>query len=206
MKTRLIEHPLIHTRLTTLRAAETSTAEFRATLHDIGRLMCFEVCRDLPTRERLVTTPLTQTRGAELARPVVLVPILRAGLGLLQGFVDLLSEAAIGTIGMYRDEVTLEPKSYFSRMPDNLAEAEVILIDPMLATGCSSVEAARQLRSAGASRLRFACLIAAPEGIEAFHRAHPDIDIYTACIDEGLDENAFIVPGLGDAGDRYFAT
>jgi len=168
--------------------------------------MCFEVCRDLELKETTVTTPLVETSGYELARPVVLVPILRAGVGMLQGFVEILSEASIGNIGMYRDEETLEPKSYYSKMPQNLGEADVILIDPMLATGCSSAEAATQLKNGGAEHIRFVCLIAAPEGLGAFGQVHPDIPIYTAAVDEKLNENAYIVPGLGDAGDRYFGT
>lgn len=168
--------------------------------------MCFEVCRDLETVEATVQTPLVKTTGYQLARPVVLVPILRAGVGMLQGFIEILSEASIGNIGMYRDEETLEPKSYYSKMPQNLEEAEVILIDPMLATGCSSAEAVTQLKQAGAKNLRFVCLIASPEGVAAFNEAHPDVTIYTAAVDEKLDENAYILPGLGDAGDRYFGT
>jgi uracil phosphoribosyltransferase len=168
--------------------------------------MCFEVCRDLEINEYRIATPIVKTAGYELARPVVLVPILRAGVGMLQGFVEILSEASIGNIGMYRDEETLEPKSYYSKMPQSISESDVILIDPMLATGCSSAEAASQLKKAGATRIRFVCLIAAPEGVKAFNEAHPDIPIYTASVDEKLDENAYIVPGLGDAGDRYFGT
>lgn len=168
--------------------------------------MCFEVCRDLAITETVVETPLVKTTGYELARPVVLVPILRAGVGMLQGFIEILSEASIGNIGMYRDEETLQPKSYYSKMPPRLEEAEVILIDPMLATGCSSAEAATQLKNQGAKQIRFVCLIAAPDGVEAFFESHPDIPIYTASIDEALNEDAYIVPGLGDAGDRYFGT
>lgn len=206
MQATVVDHPIIKTRLSEVRAAETDTAAFRRSLHDIARLMCFEVCRDLPTVEVSIQTPLTQTVGHQLARPVVLIPILRAGVGMLQGFVEIISEASIGNIGMYRDEETLEPKSYYSKMPDNLGEAEVILIDPMLATGSSSIEAVNQIKKAGANQLRFVCLIASPEGITSFNQAHPDVTIYTASVDDRLDENAYIVPGLGDAGDRYFGT
>lgn len=206
MKAKVVEHPIIRTRLSKVRSTETDTPAFRQCLHEIGRLMCFEVCRDLETTELKVTTPLTEATGHQLARPVVLVPILRAGVGMLQGFVEILSEASIGKIGMYRDEETLEPKSYYNKMPGHLSEADVILIDPMLATGCSSIEATQQLKESGAGRLRFVCLIAAPEGIEAYNEAHPDVPIYTASIDDKLDENSYIVPGLGDAGDRYFGT
>lgn len=206
MRVTIVDHPIIRTRLSRVRAVETDTESFRRHLHDIARLMCFEVCRDLETVEATVQTPLVKTTGYQLARPVVLVPILRAGVGMLQGFIEILSEASIGNIGMYRDEETLEPKSYYSKMPQNLEEAEVILIDPMLATGCSSAEAVTQLKQAGAKNLRFVCLIASPEGVAAFNEAHPDVTIYTAAVDEKLDENAYILPGLGDAGDRYFGT
>lgn len=206
LKINVVDHPIIRTRLSRVRAVETDTESFRRHLHDIARLMCFEVCRDLEVNQLPISTPLVETIGHELTRPVVLVPILRAGVGMLQGFVEILSEASIGNIGMYRDEETLEPKSYYSKMPQNLSEADVILIDPMLATGCSSAEAASQLKKAGANRIRFVCLIAAPEGVKVFNEAHPDVDIYTASVDEKLNENAYIVPGLGDAGDRYFGT
>ncbi|MDF1814432.1 MAG: uracil phosphoribosyltransferase [Verrucomicrobiales bacterium] len=206
MKVTIVDHPIIRTRLSRVRAVETDTESFRRHLHDIARLMCFEVCRDLEVVEAPVQTPITETTGYQLARPVVLVPILRAGVGMLQGFVEILSEASIGNIGMYRDEETLEPKSYYSKMPQNLGDADVILIDPMLATGSSSAEAAAQLKMEGAANIRFVCLIASPEGVKVFNEAHPDITIYAASVDEKLDENAYIVPGLGDAGDRYFGT
>lgn len=202
----VIHHPIIQARLSKIRSLSTDTTAFRECLHDISRLMCFEVCRDLEVVACQVTTPLCETTGYRLARPVVLVPILRAGTGMLQGFVEILTEASIGNIGMYRDEHTLEPKSYYAKMPPHLGQSEVILIDPMLATGCSSIEAARLLQGWGARRIRFVCLIAAPEGIAAFSAKHPDVQIFTAAIDEKLNENAYIVPGLGDAGDRYFGT
>lgn len=175
-------------------------------MQDISRIMCADVCRDLETEPYDIQTPVAAATGHQLVRPVVLVPILRAGLGLLDGFSQILSEAAVGHIGMYRDEETLEPKSYYSNMPDHLSESDVILLDPMLATGSSSIEAAHQLKSQGATRICFACLIAAPEGIAAFEAAHPEMAIFTAAIDEKLNDKAYIVPGLGDAGDRYFGT
>lgn len=206
MNANVVNHPIIRTRLSKVRDLNTDTPNFRQSLHEISRLMCFEVCRDLETQEVQVQTPMTETTGHQLSRPVVLVPILRAGVGMLQGFIEILSEASIGNIGMYRDEETFEPKSYFCKMPQNLEAADVILIDPMLATGSSSIEAANQIKSQGAKRLRFVCLIASPEGISAFNKGQPDVPIYTASIDEKLDENAYIIPGLGDAGDRYFGT
>jgi len=204
----VLDHPLIQVRLTTLRNKLTATPEFRRALHDIAELAAFELTRDLELAETEVETPLVATQGAMLARRLVLVPILRAGVGMLNGFSDLLSESVIGHIGMYRDEETLEPKSYYTNLPAaaELAESDVILIDPMLATGSSSAEAASQLKAAGARRIRFVSLIAAPEGVRMFAEQHPDVRIYTASLDQGLDENAYIVPGLGDAGDRYFGT
>lgn len=201
----LVDHPLIRVRLTTLRDKNTGTEAFRKALHDVAQLTAYEITGDLELNEVEVETPLVTTTGAELARPLVLVPILRAGVGLLNGFSGLLSEAIIGHIGMYRDERTLEAKSYYANLPaENLSDSDVILIDPMLATGASSAAAAAQLKQAGAARIRFVSLIAAPEGVRHFAAAHPDIAVYTAALDEGLDENAYIVPGLGDAGDRYF--
>ena len=168
--------------------------------------MAFEVTRDFETRPIEIETPNTTTTGFEPVRPVVLVPILRAGLGMLEGLLRVIPDAHIGHIGMYRDEETLEPKNYYCKMPPNLAEADVILIDPMLATGNSAAEATRQLREQGASRIHFLSLLSAPEGIKHFHEVQPDIPIYTAAIDEKLNEVGYIVPGLGDAGDRYFGT
>jgi uracil phosphoribosyltransferase len=206
MALHLVDHPVIRERLTRIRSITSGTSEFREALHDVSRLLCYEVTRDLETTPILVTTPLCETTGHRLARPVVLVPILRAGMGLLQGFTDILGEASVGTIGLYRDEETLAPHRYHFRMPPSLAEAEVILIDPMLATGGSAGDAIDELKAAGAQRLRFACLIAAPEGVAAFTARHPDVPVYTAALDQCLSERAYIVPGLGDAGDRYFGT
>jgi len=201
-----IDHPLIRERLTRLRDLDSDTATFRRAIHDVARLMCFEVTRDLETTTFEVETPLTKTDGHRLAKPVVLVPILRAGMGMLVGFTDILTEASIGHIGMYRDEETLEPKSYYCNLPPGIWDAEVILIDPMLATGNSSADAVDQLKKEGAKNIRFVCLIAAPEGVESFQKRHPDIPVYTASLDEKLNDQAYIVPGLGDAGDRYFGT
>lgn len=206
MSLHIIEHPIIRERLTHIRSVDSDTAAFRHALHDISRLMCFEVTKDLETNPCTVETPLKKTEGHSLTRPIVLVPILRAGVGLMNGFADILTEASVGYIGLYRDEETHQPHRYYCKMPPNIAEADVILIDPMLATGGSAADAVDELKSEGATRIRFACLIAAPEGVEAFSKRHPDIEIYTAALDEHLNENAYIVPGLGDAGDRYFGT
>lgn len=202
----IIDHPIIRERLTHIRSVDSGTADFRNALHDIARLMTFEVTRDLETSVIEIETPLKKTDGHALTRPLVLVPILRAGAGMLNGFTEILTEASVGYIGLYRDEETHRPHSYYCKLPPNIADAEVILIDPMLATGGSAADAAAELKKAGATRLRFACLIAAPEGVAAFEERHPDIPIFTAALDERLNENAYIVPGLGDAGDRYFGT
>ena len=202
----VVDHPIIRERLTHIRSTDSSTAEFRHALHDIARLMTFEVTKDLETTTVEVETPLKKTEGHAFERPIVLVPILRAGVGLLNGFTEILTEASVGYIGLSRNEETHQPHSYYCKLPANIAETEVILIDPMLATGGSAADAADELKNAGATRLRFACLIAAPEGIAAFEERHPDIPVFAAALDERLDENAYIVPGLGDAGDRYFGT
>jgi uracil phosphoribosyltransferase len=201
-----IDHPVIRERLSRIRDTVTGTAEFRKALHDVAKLLCFEATRDLETNTIPVETPIQMTEGHAFARPVVLVPILRAGMGMLEGFTDILSEASVGHIGLYRDEETHQPHRYYFKMPPHLAEAEVILIDPMLATGGSAADAVDELKRDGATRIRFVCLIAAPEGIAAFSSRHPEVNIYAAALDERLNENAYIVPGLGDAGDRYFGT
>lgn len=202
----VINHPLIHVRLTRLRDKNTPSPEFRDRLHEIAKLMIFEVTRGFETKEISVETPMALTKGRAQVRPIILVPILRAGLGMLNGMMSILPEAQIGHIGMYRNEETHRPESYYCNLPDNIGDAEVILIDPMLATGHSSAAAAEQLKAAGAERLHFISIVSCPEGISHFAEMHPDIALYTAAIDERLDENAFIVPGLGDAGDRYFGT
>ena len=175
-------------------------------MHDVARLMCYEVTRDLETRPTTVQTPLCQTEGHALARSLILVPILRAGTGLLNGFTDILTDAAVGHIGLYRDEETHQPMRYYFKAPANLPEAEVILLDPMLATGGSAADAVDELKREGATRIRFVCLIAAPEGLAAFSTRHPEVPVYAAALDQCLNERAYIVPGLGDAGDRYFGT
>jgi len=206
MALHLVDHPVIRERLTRIRSVDSGTADFRSALHDVSRLLCYEVTRDLETETIGVTTPLCPAEGHRLARPVVLVPILRAGMGMLHGFTEILGDASVGTIGLRRDEETLEAHRYHFRVPPALAESEVILIDPMLATGGSAGDAVDELKREGARRIRFACLIAAPEGLAAFTSRHPEVPVYAAAVDRCLNERAYIVPGLGDAGDRYFGT
>ena len=201
-----LDHPLVRARLTRLRDAFLSPVDFRRTLHELAALMLPEVTRQLPEIEVSVQTPLGETVGTQLARPIILVPILRAGLGLLEGVLHLLPEASVGHIGMERDEVTSEASSYYLKLPTGLSEADVIVLDPMLATAGSAIAAVTDLKSQGAKHIHFACILAAPEGIAAFEAVHPDVPIITAKIDSHLDENNYIVPGLGDAGDRYFGT
>ncbi|HWE03196.1 MAG TPA: uracil phosphoribosyltransferase [Tepidisphaeraceae bacterium] len=202
----LLDHPVIQTKLTELRDFSADHREFRALLDEIAALMVYEVTRDWPTKTRPVQTPLERMTGNVLARQVTLVPILRAGLGMANGVLRLLPSARVGHLGVYRDEKTLEPVSYYQKLPPDIASTEVLLIDPMLATGGSGSAAATFLKAAGVSSMKFVCIVAAPEGIENFHRRHPEVPIYCAAIDRELNENGFILPGLGDAGDRAFGT
>ncbi len=202
----VITHPVIQTKLTELRDHATDHRHFRALLDEIAGLMVYEVTRDWPTRACPVQTPLEQTTGQVLARQVTLVPILRAGLGMADGVLRLLPDARLGHLGLYRDETTLEPIAYYQKLPPDIASTEVLLIDPMLATGGSGRAAIKCLKKAGVTSMKFVSLIAAPEGIAAIHRDHPEVCIYCAAIDRQLDEHAYIRPGLGDAGDRLFGT
>ncbi len=202
----VVNHPLIQISLTRLRDVATQPAEFRRHLRELSNLMLFEAARDLETRAIEVQTPIAKTGGVDFAREVVLVPILRAGLGMVDGLWGGLSAAHVGHIGIFRDEATAKPQPYYSKFPAYLDKAEVFLLDPMLATGQSAAEAADQLKGHGAKRIRFVSILACPPGLETFHRAHPDIPVFTAAVDLGLNENSYIVPGLGDAGDRYFGT
>src|SRR5580704_9991525 len=202
----LLDHPVIQTKLTELRDYSADHRKFRALLDEIAGLMVYEVTRDWPTRPRPVQTPLERTTGNVLARQVTLVPILRAGLGMADGVLKLLPEARLGHLGVYRDEKTLEPISYYQKLPPDIAATEVLLIDPMLATGGSGSAAVSFLKNAGVTSMKFLCLVAAPEGIETFHRHHPEVCIYCAAIDRELNEKGYILPGLGDAGDRTFGT
>ncbi len=202
----VVDHPLVQVKLTQMRDARTTSCEFRARLRELATLMICEATRTLATRIERVVTPLAECEGRALARPLVVAPILRAGLGLVEGLLDLLPDVSVAHIGMFRNEVTRRPESYYFKAPAHLAEADVILVDPMLATGFSATGAVAQLKEAGAKSIRFVCLVSCPAGLEQLRAAHPDVPIFTASVDQGLDDRAYIVPGLGDAGDRYFGT
>ncbi len=202
----VIDHPVIQTKLTELRDYTADHRKFRALLDEIASLMVYEVTRDWPTTPRPVQTPLERTTGKVLARRVTLVPILRAGLGMAEGVLRLLPDARLGHLGVYRDEKTLEPVSYYQKLPPDIASTEVLLIDPMLATGGSASAAVQFLKKAGVASIRFVCLVAAPEGITLLHRHHPEVPIFCAAVDRQLNDKGYILPGLGDAGDRLFGT
>jgi uracil phosphoribosyltransferase len=203
---RVIDHPIVAAGLSILRAKTTTPDLFRRHLQTISALLFVEAARQWGTRAIQVETPLAQCAGAVLATPIVLVPILRAGLGMLDGILRLAPDAAIGHIGLYRDAETLRPVSYYEKVPVNVAAAEVLLLDPMLATGNTACEAASILKAHGARSIQFLCIVACPVGVQQFHREHPDVPIITAAIDPELNDHGYIVPGLGDAGDRYFGT
>jgi uracil phosphoribosyltransferase len=202
----VVEHPVIQTKLTELRDFATESRKFRALLNEIGSLMVYEVTRHWPTKPKLIQTPLEKMTGHALARPITLVPILRAGLGMTDGVLRQLPDARLGHLGVRRDEETLQPIAYYQKLPPDIAETEVLLIDPMLATGGSGAAAVSFLKKAGVASMRFVCLVAAPEGIQALHAQHPEVPIYTAAIDRQLNDKGYILPGLGDAGDRLFGT
>ena len=190
----IVEHPLLQHKLSILRNKQTGTKEFRDLVGEIATLLCYE-------------TPITMAKTKVLAgRKLALVPILRAGMGMLDGMLTLLPAAKVGFIGLYRNEETLQPVEYFCKLPQDIAERDVLVLDPMLATGGSAIDAITQIKKHGAKRIKFIGLIAAPEGIEALHKAHPDVDIYLGAKDDHLNENGYIVPGLGDAGDRIYGT
>lgn len=206
MQVHVVNHPLIKEKMTHLRDQKTQPRNFRRLLDEIAQLLLFEVTRDLPLRETKVTTPLAETTGYELAvSGITVVPILRAGLGFLDAVLDLIPEARVGHIGLTRDEETLEPIKYYCKIPKD-KDAEIILIDPMLATGGSAAAALTMLKEEGYKHFRFMCLVAAPEGVELVNKEHSDVPIYTAALDDHLNEHGYIVPGLGDAGDRVFGT
>lgn len=202
----VIDHPLLKRDLTILRDRQTPHGLFRKTISDAAAILAYEAMRDLPLEERPVETPLESTVGHWVRDEIVVVPILRAGLGLADGFVRFIPEARIGHLGMQRDERTHEPVDYYSKLPRNLGAARVFVVDPMLATGGSAVRAIQHLKERGARRFKFVCLVAAPEGVHTLGAAHPDVPVITASLDRELDEHAFIRPGLGDAGDRIFGT
>jgi uracil phosphoribosyltransferase len=202
----LLEHSLVAAKMSVLRDKTTGTAQFRRALEQIAIFLLSEASKRWPTLTSEIQTPLAPMAGATLARPVIFVPILRAGLGLLEGMLRVVPEAKVGHIGLYRDEVTLRPVNYYCRLPADLAQSQVLLLDPMLATGRSAVEGATLLKAQGATSIQFMCVVACQVGIERFRSAHPEIPIYSAAIDPELNEFGYIVPGLGDAGDRYFGT
>ncbi len=202
----VVQHPLIQHKLTLLRKKETGTKEFRENLDEIAGLMAYEITRDLPTQDIEIETPLKKCFTKELAREIVLVPVLRAGLGMVDGITNLIPTAKVGHIGLYRDHLTLKPMNYYAKFPGNVAEAVVMILDPMLATGGSASLAISTLKKEGASFIKLVCIVGAPEGVSRIEDEHPDVDIYLAAMDEGLNELGYIMPGLGDAGDRLFGT
>ncbi|MBO6576754.1 MAG: uracil phosphoribosyltransferase [Rhodothermales bacterium] len=205
-KVTVIDHPIVRRDLTILRRQETTHGTFRATLSNISGHLAYEALRDMPESEVTIETPLEQTVGHTLRGSVIVVPILRAGLGLVDGVLRLIPDARVGHLGMYRNEETREPVSYYERTPRFIERARVLVVDPMLATGGSAVGAIDVLKRRGARDIRFICLVAAPEGVTRLNEAHPDVPIITAALDRQLDGNAYIRPGLGDAGDRIFGT
>lgn len=203
----IFDHPLIHHKLSHLRQAETGSKQFRELVEEIAMLMGYEALRDLPMEEVAITTPLVKTTVKMLAgKKLALVPILRAGLGMVDGVLALVPSAKIGHIGLYRDHDTLEPHEYYCKLPEDIDKRQVILLDPMLATGGSADAAIGFIKKRGCTNIKFMSIIAAPEGIDHLAAAHPDVQIYCGCVDERLNDNGYILPGLGDAGDRLFGT
>ena len=203
----IFDHPLIQHKLTIMRNKYTSSKDFRELVSEIAMLMTYEITRDLPLKDVDVDTPICTTKAKKLAgKKLAVVPILRAGLGMVDGVVKMVPSARIGHIGLYRDEETLQPVEYYCKLPKDISEREVIVVDPMLATGGSAIDAVTQIKLRNPKSIRFMGLIAAPEGVEALTKAHPDVDVYCAALDEKLNEKGYIVPGLGDAGDRIFGT
>ena len=203
----ILNHPLIQHKISLMRKKETGSKDFRELASEVATLMCYEATRDLPLKEVTVETPICRCKTKMIAgRKLAIVPILRAGLGMVDGMLTLIPAAKVGHIGLYRDEETAKPIEYFCKLPCDISEREVIVVDPMLATGGSAIDAITQIKKHGAKRIKFIGLIAAPEGIKALHEAHPDVDIYLGAEDDHLNENGYIVPGLGDAGDRIYGT
>ena len=204
---KIVDHPLIQHKISLMRDRNTGTKEFRDLVSEIATLLCYEATRDLPTEEVEVETPIALARTHVLAgRKLALVPILRAGLGMVDGMLTLLPAAKVGHIGMYRNEETLEPVEYYCKLPSDIAERDVFVLDPMLATGGSACDAITQIKKRGARSIKFLGIVAVPEGINKLREMHPDVDIYVGALDEGLNDIGYIVPGLGDAGDRIFGT
>ena len=202
----IMTHPLISHKLTIMRNKETSVKDFRECAHEVALLIGYEATKDLKLKDYEIATPICKTTGKQIERQVALVPILRAGLGMVDALMDLIPAAKIGHIGLYRNEETLEPVEYYCKLPTDIAERQVLVLDPMLATGGSAVAAINFIKKRGAKNIKFVCIIAAPVGIETLRKAHPDVEIFCGALDEKLNENGYIVPGLGDAGDRLFGT
>ena len=203
----IMDHPLIQHKIGYIRRKDTGTKDFRQTISEIAMLICYEATRNLPLEEVNIETPICPTTVKELkGKKMAIVPILRAGLGMVDGMLNLIPAAKVGHIGLYRDPETHEPVEYYCKLPEDCSQREIFVVDPMLATGGSASEAITMLKNKGCKNIHFMCIIAAPEGIEAMQKAHPDVDIYVGAKDEKLNENAYIVPGLGDAGDRIFGT
>ena len=203
----VFDHPLIQHKLSVLRDKNTSVKEFRELISEIAMLMCFEATRDLPTKEIEVETPVAIAKCRTIAgKKLAVVPILRAGLGMVDGMVTMMPNVKVGPVGLFRDPDTLEPVKYYFKMPPDIAERDVIIVDPMLATGGSAVAAVQFMKEVGVKHIKLMCIIGAPEGVKAMQDAHPDVDIYVAALDDHLNDHGYIVPGLGDAGDRIFGT
>ncbi len=203
----VMDHPLLQHKIGIMRKKETSTKEFRDLVNEVAMLIYYEASRNLPLKDKVIETPLCETTVKEIAgKKLCVVPILRAGIGLCDGILRISPNAKVGHIGMYRNEETLEPVEYFCKLPSDAADRDIFVVDPMLATGGSAIASIDLLKKRGISRIRFLCLIAAPEGVAKLQAAHPDVDIYIGAMDECLNENGYILPGLGDAGDRIFGT
>ena len=202
----VLDHPLITHKLTIIRDEKTGHKDFRENLEEIASLMAYEVFRDFPTQEVTIRTPMGETTSRKMAKEVVLVPILRAGMGLINGVLELVPTAKVGFMGIYRDEETLQPHEYFAKFPKELDDAIILVLDPMLATGGSAIAAVDLIKKRGAKNIKMVCLVGAPEGVKAFEEKHPDVELYLAALDERLNDIGYIVPGLGDAGDRIYGT
>lgn len=206
-KVQIMDHPLIQHKINYIRREEVGSKDFRQIVGEIASLMCYEATRDLKLQDVVIRTPICETTGKELSgKKLAVVPILRAGLGMVDGMLNMIPAAKVGHIGLYRDPATFEPVEYYCKLPADCSEREVFVVDPMLATGGSSVAAIQMLKDKGVKNIRFMCIIAAPEGVERMKKEHPDVDIYVGALDECLNEHKYIVPGLGDAGDRIFGT